>query len=460
MVRLGLLLLGSDFIRRRWRVLAIGGALWALLGVAIFIDALDGVTYFPMHVFGYLLLVEAVVTLAVSSPRPGTPSVLRKVRGVVFLILGLLIIDPHHAASVILAMLFGVAFLADGGFRMVAALVVRFRGWPISLLTGVLEVVFAIFMFEPYPTFYAGTVPYCIGMGIFLSGCGLLRQAWRMKRLPDNAALSLLLAQGVPLPDAVLAPEPSVMPNGDLVVHVWTPAGSADDVVPHPLVDRYIAAVDAKGVISTGHAALECAPDVYASHYPAVEIDRSTGDFTQMLRATAINNVAGKFQPSYAQEAEGWCESTVEVRFDQYDHGRLLAFWKRYRDDSTYNLTSRNCSSTVAHCLEAALEGALAVRGAGYGTFLRTMMNPELWVAAQLRKRAEAMAWTPGLVLDYARALKAAVHPMPLGWTTLLASSRRLYRYAQMTYRGEPIRNVDAIGDGGSPGKERKRSVE
>lgn len=460
MVRLGLLLLGSDFIRRRWRVLAIGGALWALLGVAIFIDALDGVTYFPMHVFGYLLLVEAVVTLAVSSPRPGTPSVLRKVRGVVFLILGLLIIDPHRAASVILAMLFGVAFLADGGFRMVAALVVRFRGWPISLLTGVLEVVFAIFMFEPYPTFYAGTVPYCIGMGIFLSGCGLLRQAWRMKRLPDNAALSLLLAQGVPLPDAVLAPEPSVMPNGDLVVHVWTPAGSADDVVPHPLVDRYIAAVDAKGVISTGHAALECAPDVYASHYPAVEIDRSTGDFTQMLRATAINNVAGKFQPSYAQEAEGWCESTVEVRFDQYDHGRLLAFWKRYRDDSTYNLTSRNCSSTVAHCLEAALEGALAVRGAGYGTFLRTMMNPELWVAAQLRKRAEAMAWTPGLVLDYARALKAAVHPMPLGWTTLLASSRRLYRYAQMTYRGEPIRNVDAIGDGGSPGKERKRSVE
>lgn len=431
-----------------------------MLGVAIFIDALDGVTYFPMHVFGYLLVVEAVVTLAVSPPRPGAPSVLRKLRGVVFLILGLLIIDPHHAASVILAMAFGVAFLADGGFRMVAALVVRFRGWPISLLTGMLEVVFAIFMFEPYPTFYAGTVPYCIGMGVFLSGCGLLRQAWRLKRLPDNAALSLLLAQGVPLPDAVLTPEVTAIPSGDLVVHVWTPAGSVDDVVPHPLVDRYIAAVDAKGVISTGHAALECAPGVYASHYPAVEIDRSTGDFTRMLRATTVNNVAGKFQPSYAQEAAGWCESTVEVRFDQYDYGRLLAFWKRYRDDTTYNLTSRNCSSTVAHCLEAALEGALAGRGAGYGTFLRTMMNPELWMAAQLRKRAEAMAWTPGLVLDYARALKAAVHPMPLGWTTLLASSRRLYHYARTSYRGEPLRHVDGGRDDLHADKARKRSIE
>ncbi|WP_430390298.1 HdeD family acid-resistance protein [Dyella sp. 20L07] len=460
MVRLALLLLGSDFIRRRWLVLAIGGAVWAALGLAIFIDALDGVTYFPTHVFGYLLLVEAVVTLIVSSPQPGTPSVLRKVRGVAFLILGLLIIDSHHAASVILAMAFGVAFLVDGGFRIAAALVVRFRGWWISLLTGVLEVVFAAFMFEPYPTFYAGTVPYCIGMGVFLSGCGLLRQAWRLKRLPDNAALSLLLAQGVDLPDAVLTPELSTTPPGTLIVHVWTPAGSADDVVPSPLVNRYIAAVDAKGVISTGHAALECPPDMYASHYPAVEMDRSTGDFTQMLRATATNNVPGKFQPSYAQEAAGWCESSVEVRFDHYDHGRLLAFWKRYRGDTTYNLTSRNCSSTVAHCLEAALEGALAPQGAGYGSFVRAMLNPELWVAAQLRKRAEAMAWTPGLVLDYARALKAAIHPMPLGWYTLLALPRRLYRYVLMIYRGEPMRSVDAIHDEVNAKPARKRSIE
>jgi uncharacterized membrane protein HdeD (DUF308 family) len=459
-VRLGLLLLGSDFIRRRWPVLAVGGVVWAVLGIAILIDALDGVTYFPEHVFGYLLLVEAVVTLAVSSSRTGTPSILRKGRGVAFLILGLLIIDPHHAANVILAMMFGVAFLVDGGFRIAAALVVRFRSWRLSLLTGVLEVIFAAFMFEPYPTFYAGTVPYCIGMGIFLSGCGLLRQAWRLKKLPDNAALSLLLSRELPVSDAVLVPEPSVGIASDLVVHVWTPAGSAEEVVPHPLVDRYIAAVDAKGVISTGHAALECQPDIYVSHYPAVEIDRSTGDFAHMLRATAVNNVPGKFQPSYAEESAGWCESTVEVRFDHYDRGRLSAFWKRYRTDTTYNLTSRNCSSTVAHCLEAALEGTLGQQGAGLGTFLRAMFNPELWVAAQVRKRAEAMAWTPGLTLDYARALKAAVHAPPWGWTTLLASSRRLYRYAVMTYRGEPIRDVNGIQAELNTKAARKRSVE
>jgi len=36
--------------------------------------------------------------------------------------------------------------------------------------------------------------------------------------------------------------------------------------------------------------------------------------------------------------------------------------------------------------------------------------------AAQMRKRAMTMAWTPGLVMDYARALQAIVHPVPLSW--------------------------------------------
>lgn len=454
MVQLGLLLLGSEFIRRRWLILAIGGALWAALGVAVFIDALDDVLYFPLHLFGYLLVVEAVVTLAVSAPRPGTSSALRKARGVVFLILGLLIIDQHHAASFILAMAFGLAFLADGIFRISAAFVVRFRGWRLSLATGVLEVGFAVFMFEPYPTFYAGTVPYCIGMGFFLTGCGMFRQAWRLKKLPDHTVLSWLLMRDVPVADAGFTPEPFAEVPGDLVVYVWTPSGSADDVVPHPLVDRYIAAVDAKGVISTGHAALGCPPDLYVSHYPATEIDRSTGDFAAMLRATVSNNVPGKFQPSYAEEAAGWCESNAEVRFEHYDHQRLHAFWNRYSKDTTYNLTNRNCSSSVAHCLEAALEGSSATRG-----FLRTMINPDLWVAAQLRKRAEAMAWTPGLVLDYARALKVAIHPTPLGWYTLYASIRRLLHYALLLYRRQPMGDA-SLEDKARAHVPRKRSIE
>ena len=67
---------------------------------------------------------------------------------------------------------------------MAAALVVRFVGWQVSLLAGLFEIGFGVFILEPYPTLYKGTVPFCIGMSLFLSGCALLRQAVRFKHQP------------------------------------------------------------------------------------------------------------------------------------------------------------------------------------------------------------------------------------------------------------------------------------
>jgi hypothetical protein len=65
--------------------------------------------------------------------------------------------------------------------------------------------------------------------------------------------------------------------------------------------------------------------------------------------------------------------------------------------------------------LEAALEGMLG-DGAVWRRFFALMVNPDLWIAAVLRARAESMTWTPGLVLDYARSLQAVVEPAPIPW--------------------------------------------
>lgn len=40
--------------------------------------------------------------------------------------------------------------------------------------------------------------------------------------------------------------------------------------------------------------------------------------------------------------------------------------------------------------------------------------------AVQIRKRAKTMAWTPGLMLDYARALSMLADPRPAGWITTI----------------------------------------
>ena len=423
MIRLVLLLLGPEFMCTRWLVLALIGSLWAALGVGIFVDALDGDVYFPVHVFGYLLILEALVTLIATTSNLGTQTVLRKSRGALFLIVGLLMVSPYRSASFILALLFGVAIGVDGLLRTSAAWVVRFPGWQASLLMGLLELVFAAFMIEPFPTFYAGTVAYCVGISLFLSGLGTLLLALRLRRLPPGTSLTLLFGRSrvagtgtAPL----LLPPGGATPaeSGPLIVRVWTPTGSAKDALPQPLIDRYVAAFDANGVISSGHAALEVAPDLYISHYPAQEIDHSPDDFRRLLRATRENDVAGRFQPSYAVESSGWCPCTAQVSFEHYNGARLRAFWALYSQDNTYNLTNRNCSSTVAAALESALEGTLGQRPS-FGAFLSALVNPELWVAAQLRRHAESMAWTPGLVLDYARALRVAIEPPPLGLVTL-----------------------------------------
>ncbi len=441
MIRLVLLLLGADFIRERWRLLAIIGAVWGLLGLALFIDALDGVVYFPIHIFGYLLIIEALVTLVATTSNRGAQTVLRKGRGVIFFVLGLLIIDPHRASSFILAMLFGIVFAIDGILRIASAQVVRFTGWRLSMALGLFELLFAIFMFEPYPTFYAGTVPYCVGLGLMLSGFGTLRLALRLRKLGPRASVLALLARGDGESVSVFDVEPA---HDDrrlplLTVHVWTPVGSAVDALPQPVLDRYVAAVDGHGVISTGHAALDVPDVLYISHYPAKEIDRSPEDFRTILRATQENNVPGKFQPSYAIESAGWVESTAKVTFERYNLGRLCQFWARYSLNTTYNLTNRNCSSTVAMALEVAMEGALGGSRHGMQKFFTSMVNPELWVASQLQKHAQAAAWTPGLVLDYARALKVAIDPPPLGVVTLAKYFANAYRYTRAVRRGEPL---------------------
>ncbi|SAK76021.1 HdeD family acid-resistance protein [Caballeronia ptereochthonis] len=433
MVRLVMILLGVDYLRTRWRTVLTLGLLSIALGAVVFTDALDGALYFPIMPFALLMLLEGLATLAVAWTGMGGQRTLRYVKGTTFCLSAMLVLIGGEHGNFALSLIFGTLFLVDGTLQIISARVVRFRRWRLATAGGVLEIAIAIFFYQPYPDHYAGTVAYCVAFGLFFGGWNMILLATRVRRMAANPAVEGAAKAAMqnandsthapPAVAGVVFDGPPAPDEAALTVHVWTPVGSARAQPRRQLiVDRYIAAVDRNGTISTGHAALETPEGVYISLYPAIEIDRSPNEFSRTLRATRENDVPGLFQPDYATESRTWCPSTQQVRIRNYDPERLARFWDAYRRDTTYNLTYRNCSSSVARALEAAIEGASARvwgKGGGWKPLVRIMATPELWVAAQVRKRAATMAWTPGLTLDYARALSMLADPRPSGWVKM-----------------------------------------
>jgi uncharacterized membrane protein HdeD (DUF308 family) len=190
MVRLVMILLGVDYLRTRWRSLQIAGWVSLVLGVVVFIDALDNALYFPITPFALLLLLEGIGTLAVAWTGMGGQRTLRYVKGFAFCLAAALILAGHHHGNFILSMIFGTLFLADGLLQIVSARVVRYRTWRLAVTGGALEIALAIFFFQPFPTHYLGTVPYCLGLGLMFGGWNLILLSTRVRRLASNPAVA------------------------------------------------------------------------------------------------------------------------------------------------------------------------------------------------------------------------------------------------------------------------------
>lgn len=442
MLQIALLLFGVEFIRSKSWFIGLVGILWAALGTGVMIDGLDGDLHFPIQVFGILLLLESLVTLSVASSGLGTQRAVLFFKGGICFFVATLILANKVYSNLLLAIMFGFTYFVIGLLVITSAWVVRFPRWRSSLASGAAQVAFAGLLVSPYPIDSNATVSFFLGVLMVVGGFNTLRLARRTWRLRHGTSTFELLAPGDLLADFLDAPpeappeaipEPDIAPGTPLVLHIWTPEGTSDAAtIPRPIINRYIAAVDTQGVISAGHSALELAPVVYLSLYPVADIDRSASEFFRILKATRDNDVPGVFLADYATEVAQWCASDRKILFHKYNAKALIHFCTHYRRQATYNLTYRNCSSSAAFALEASMDGVLSDRALRWSSVLQTLLMPELWIAAQVRKRAMTMAWTPGLLMDYARALRLIVHPVPQPWFKRLplrrSSTRRVRR--------------------------------
>jgi len=409
MIELLLLLVGGPVVRKRWRALMAIGLGWLAAGAFVFVNAIMEDVRIPPVYFTVPLLIDAAVSLIAGLGGVGTYRKLRVGKALILVAVSLLIVLRPGGSDIAIGLLVGIILVVDSIWRAASIYVVRFVAWRRHLVAAGAEFLLGLWSFVPWPTQWQGEVGLDVGTLMFVTGASVMGLALKLRRLPPGLPISHVLSHGWPRrQDAAAATrDPPRRIPGRLIVHVWTPTGAMAPL-SHG-VARYVAALDDHGVISTGHAALEAPPDLYVSHYPAVEIDRDQANFTHALKATSENDVPGKFQPSYALESQDWCPSTRQIALDDMDIGALRRFWDAYREDTTYNLTNRNCSSVVAKSLDAAIEGIFAHHARSPWFVWRLLLMPELWAAGVMRRRAAAMAWTPGMVLDYARALSSVL---------------------------------------------------
>jgi len=437
MLKLAFLLIGAHAFRTRRYAVMVAGVVLMLVALAMAAGVSEGLTHAATLALGLVLSGGGAIALPMAAATAGVAA--RRfalARAVAALSAGGLLMAFPWVGGWTLALPLALILLADGANRLAAALVFRVRGWVYLVGLGAAEMATGAMLVTEWPWSAVRNLPVCIAIFIGLSGWLLLRLGMLLGDLEDEAAilnLPIFSSRGWYEHAPVLVgddPAPVARHERPLTVRVWTPVASAAAPADRRVViDRYVAAVDRNGTVSTGHSALELGSELYISHYPGVEMDRSSVDFVTALRSGAENNIPGRFLPDYATESAQWCPADARVDLWNYDRRRLLAFWAGYRQDSTYNLTNRNCSVVVAAALDAALEGRLATPHPWW-RLLRLLMDPDLWAAALIRSRANAMSWTPGFVLDYAAALSRMVDRPSRSWSEGLESLRGWFKSA------------------------------
>ncbi len=235
MIQIALLLFGVDFVRSKAKFLGVIGIIWGLMGIGIFIDGLDGVLYFPLQVFGALMLLESLVTLSIASSGVGAQKAVLYFKGGNLCVVALLILANKPYSNLLLAIIFGFSYFVIGLFMIASAWIVRFPRWKNALVSGIAQILFAMLIFSPYPVHYKATISFFLGTLMVVSGINILQLARRANLLRDGTSVFELLVpteifyvfgkKSAARPAEVVAP--SIDFKQPLTVHIWTPEGTA-----------------------------------------------------------------------------------------------------------------------------------------------------------------------------------------------------------------------------------------
>jgi uncharacterized membrane protein HdeD (DUF308 family) len=157
-------------LRRVWWLFFAFGLVSILVGL-LAISSVWVATLASVLVFGVLLLVAGITeVIHAVMVRNGRGFALHLLAAVLYLLVGLFMLEDPVRAAAVLTLLLAASFLVGGLLRVLFALVVRFPAWPWVLLNGVVDLILGVIILSGWPGSSLWVIGLFVGIDLLLHG--------------------------------------------------------------------------------------------------------------------------------------------------------------------------------------------------------------------------------------------------------------------------------------------------
>jgi uncharacterized membrane protein HdeD (DUF308 family) len=174
-------------LRSQWLWLFLFGILLTVCGTAavVFpqITVLGSLT--AVVVLGIVLMVAGISTIIASFWTGKWSGLLvQLLAGIFYLVLGLMITERPLESAMALTLFVAAFFIVAGGFRIAAALVIRFPHWGWALLNGIVTFMLGMIIFHRYPQSTLVVLGLLVGIEMLLHGWTWIMLSLAIRDIP------------------------------------------------------------------------------------------------------------------------------------------------------------------------------------------------------------------------------------------------------------------------------------
>jgi uncharacterized membrane protein HdeD (DUF308 family) len=163
------------------------GVILVILGF-IAVGRSVSVTLASMYFFGWLLVIGGVVeAVQVFWQRQWGGFFFHLLSGVLYVVVGFMVLNNPEAGAVALTLLIALFFLIAGAFRIIVALTMRFPEWHWLLLNGAISLLLGLLIWKQWPSSALWVIGLFIGIELIFTGGAWVMLSLAARRLVSQA---------------------------------------------------------------------------------------------------------------------------------------------------------------------------------------------------------------------------------------------------------------------------------